>query len=454
MKRALRALRERACRLPFVRPSSGALPSFLKAMDALVPKKVIREVMASSHDRRQWGTLAAAWVGVSEREFFRAAAKEMNIDLQERVEVPDLSLFGPNARTLFAEMRAVGAVVVIESDRVVGLVCVDPSEARGVSFFDSSHRLSIGTWTDIARALEACERALIEREVNGEFLDKKRRDDLSASIINILVREAVAHGAETFDIVTTDGKTRYQFYTSHGKLALGSIHSGVVSDLLSVLRIGEGAALTLNGGICAVVRSLGSGANFKISWTTEKTPQMSREVSGVSGSKTSDVARHEVGADVGHNCGLGLVENTVTASDDDMGRCSDGAPILVVDDNPMFCRVLRKLLVRDGLAPYFAANGIEALDKLAAGVSVLPRVIICDLHMPIMNGREFLSHIKGDKRFNEIPVLVLTSDDDADAELQLLQFGADAFVSKTKDPRVLTSHIQRLLRQARIREAA
>jgi CheY-like chemotaxis protein len=227
-----------------------------------------------------------------------------------------------------------------------------------------------------------------------------------------------------------------------------------VSDLLSVLRIGEGAALTLKGGIRAVVRSLGSGANFKISWTTEKTPQMSREVSGVSGSKTSDVARHEVEPDVGHNGGLGLVENTVTASDDDMGRSSDGAPILVVDDNPMFCRVLRKLLVRDGLAPYFAANGIEAVDKLAAGVSVLPRVIICDLHMPIMNGREFLSHIKGDKRFNEIPVLVLTSDDDADAELQLLQFGADAFVSKTKDPRVLTSHIQRLLRQARIREAA
>lgn len=323
-----------------------------------------------------------------------------------------------------------------------------------MSFFDSSHRLSIGTWTDIARALEACERTLIEREVNGEFLDKKRRDDLSASIIDILVREAVAHGAETFDIVTTDGKTRYQFYTSHGKLALGSIHPGVVSDLLSVLRIGEGAALTLNGGIRAVVRSLGSGANFKISWTTEKIPQMSREVSGVSGSKISDVARHEVEPDVGHNGGLGLVENTVTASDDGMGRCSDGAPILVVDDNPMFCRVLRKLLVRDGLAPYFAANGIEALDKLAAGVSVLPRVIICDLHMPIMNGREFLSHIKGDKRFNEIPVLVLTSDDDTDAELQLLQFGADAFVSKTKDPRVLTSHIQRLLRQARIREAA
>ena len=450
MKRGLRALRERACRWPFVRPSRGAPPSFLKAMDALVPKKVIREVMASSHDRRQWGTLAAAWVGVSEREFFRAAAKEMNMDLQERIEVPDLSVFGPNARALFAEMRAVGSVAVLEGDRVVGLVCVDPSEERGVSFFDPCHRLSIGTWTDIARALEACERALIESELNGGFLDKKRRDDLSASIIEILVHEAMAHGAATFDIVTTDGRTRYQFYTSHGKLALGSIHPGVVSDLLSVLRIGEGATLNLNGGVRALVRSLGSGANFKISWTAEEAPRMAREVSFVSDLKPADFARHDVGPKVG----LESTEIPVKGSVDDMSRSSDGDPILVVDDNPMFCRVLQKLLVRDGLAPCFAANGIEALDTLAAGVSVLPRVIICDLHMPIMNGREFLSHVKGDKRFNEIPVLVLTSDDDADAELQLLQFGADAFVSKTKDPRVLTSHIQRLLRQRPIREAA
>ena len=454
MKRALRALRERACRLPFVRPSRCAPASFLKAMDVLVPKKVIREVMAISHDRRQWGTLAAAWVGVSEREFSRAAAKEMGINFQERIEVPDLSVFGPNARSLFAEMRAVGAVIVLESDRVVGLVCIDPSEARTVSFFDSHHRLSIGTWTEIARALEDCERALIEGEINGGFLDKKRRDDLSVSIIEVLVQEAIAHGAGTFDIVTTDGKTRYQFYTSHGKLALGSIHPGVVSDLLSVLRIGDGAPLNLSGGIRALVRSLGSGANFKISWTTEKTSVMVREASCTSGSRSSDLARHEVDREGGYNVGPRLAESPVKAASDDMRQSFEGDPILVVDDNPMFCRVLQKLLVRDGLAPCFAANGIEALEKLAAGVSVLPRIIICDLHMPIMNGREFLSHVKGDKRFNEIPVLVLTSDDDADAELQLLQFGADAFVSKTKDPRVLTSHIQRLLRQARIKEAA
>jgi hypothetical protein len=49
---------------------------------------------------------------------------------------------------------------------------------------------------------------------------------------------------------------------------------------------------------------------------------------------------------------------------------------------------------------------------------------------------------------------MLTSDDDVDAELQLLASGADAFVSKGKDPRVLTAQVRRLLRRPSLEEAA
>jgi len=62
--------------------ASKGLPSLVRVMDELVPRKVMREVVASSHDRRQWGVLAAAWVGVSEREFHAAAAKAMGIALE------------------------------------------------------------------------------------------------------------------------------------------------------------------------------------------------------------------------------------------------------------------------------------------------------------------------------------------------------------------------------------
>jgi DNA-binding response OmpR family regulator len=71
-----------------------------------------------------------------------------------------------------------------------------------------------------------------------------------------------------------------------------------------------------------------------------------------------------------------------------------------------------------------------------------------------MNGRELLARLKNDERFKQIPVVMLTSDDDVDAELQLLASGADAFVSKGKDPRVLTAQVRRLLRRPSLEEAA
>jgi DNA-binding NarL/FixJ family response regulator len=49
---------------------------------------------------------------------------------------------------------------------------------------------------------------------------------------------------------------------------------------------------------------------------------------------------------------------------------------------------------------------------------------------------------------------MLTSDEDVDVELQLLAEGADAFVSKAKDPRVLTMQVQRLLKGRVIQKAA
>jgi len=137
-----------------------------------------------------------------------------------------------------------------------------------------------------------------------------------------------------------------------------------------------------------------------------------------------------------------------------VAESSRGHPVLVVDDNPMFCRVLERLLRREEVLPFFADNGVRALEKLESAGAVMPKVIICDLHMPVMNGRELLARLKNDERFKQIPVVMLTSDDDVDAELQLLASGADAFVSKAKDPRVLTAQVRRLLRRPALEEAA
>ena len=421
---------------------SSSLPSLVRALDELVPRKVMREVVASSHDRRQWGVLAAAWVGVSEREFFEAAAKVMKVSLEERVHPVDLTPFGAGARTLASELRRVGAIPVLSDGEVAHIIAVDPAEARALSIYKPGMAVSLGSWSDIARALDGTERILTEYESNHGLREAKRRQEICGKILNIIIREASAHGAHTVEVVTVEGRSRYQFVTSHGRMATGAIRSGVVNDLLQHLCSLESGILRSDEHGEVMLRSLGSASNFRLSWGGAATSAARPFPSRSDESETSQSS-------------LALSESTQRISEAYLAENSDHEhPVLVVDDNPMFCRVLERLLRREKVNPYFADNGVVALEKLEGGGGVVPRVIICDVHMPVMNGQELLGRLKGDPRWMHIPVIMLTSDEDVDAELQLLGCGADAFVSKAKDPRVLTAQVQRLLKQATLREAA
>jgi len=67
--------------------------------------------------------------------------------------------------------------------------------------------------------------------------------------------------------------------------------------------------------------------------------------------------------------------------------------------------------------------------------------------MPGMNGLEFVKRIKQDPRLAGIPCVLLTSDEEVETELRGLKLGADEFVRKSEDPRVLAMHVRRLIEQ-------
>lgn len=434
--------------------SAKGLPSLVRVMDDLVPRKVMREVVASSHDRRQWGVLAAAWLGVSEREFHAAAAKAMGIALEERVTTPDFSSLGAGGRSLLGELRRVGAMVVIEGQSISRIIAVDPAEARGLSFYAPHIPVSLASWSEIAKALDEAERSVVERERSDEGRESKKRREICAKILDIIVREARAHGARSVEVVTAGGATRYQFRTSSGKTATGSIRPEVVQDLLRYLCGLDGSVISGVDGGEIVLRSLGSASNFRLSWGTPE--PCGRDVTTLINTPyesinkpVEETAPVETTLEPTPCATIAPIAEGYFAEDR-----REGDLVLVVDDNPMFCRVLERLLQREGVRPSFAENGVLALEKLKLARNVLPKVIICDLHMPVMNGRELLARLKSDERLKEIPVVMLTSDEDIDAELQLLAGGADAFVSKAKDPRVLTAQVRRLLKRSTLQEAA
>jgi CheY-like chemotaxis protein len=441
MKRALAFVRNRLSRQRRVGEDTRRLPSLIKAMKDLVPRTVMKEVLAASHDRRQWGVLAAAWVGVSEREFMHAAARELQMPFQDSVAVPDLTVFGERARGMLQSLRRVGATIMLDSDRIIGFVVVDPAEIRGLELFEGTQMVSMACWTEIAKSLDLAERLVAESEANADRGEALRRRELCEKIVRMVVGEAVQHGATSVEILSSDGKGRYQFTTSKGQAAVGSIQPAALEKVLAHLNSFQGDVFPHPSVGNVLVRSLGSASNVRLSWKAESAENANpRAIEWV-----AQVERDS-------RAGSSLTPTAPPVSSDESG--ASRIPVLVVDDNPMFCRILERVLRRENCDVSVAEHGEAALESLARLTSFFPRVIICDLHMPRMNGKEFVSKVKLDMRLKGIPIVMLTSDEAADVEVAALEIGADAVVSKSKDPRVLCAQVMRLARVGGLQEAA
>ena len=100
------------------------------------------------------------------------------------------------------------------------------------------------------------------------------------------------------------------------------------------------------------------------------------------------------------------------------------ASILIVDDDKDIREILRDVLEEEGYAIVEATNGVEALSSLRG--DVLPRVILLDLMMPVMDGQEFRKAQLADPRIAGIPVIVFTADANAKQKADRLA-AADAF---------------------------
>ena len=80
--------------------------------------------------------------------------------------------------------------------------------------------------------------------------------------------------------------------------------------------------------------------------------------------------------------------------------------IFVIDDDLTNVKVLQARLVKEGFGVEAAINGEGALKRLEG---MVPDLIILDIQMPQMDGYTFLLELRKLKKFNHIPIIVLTS---------------------------------------------
>jgi PAS domain S-box-containing protein len=99
-------------------------------------------------------------------------------------------------------------------------------------------------------------------------------------------------------------------------------------------------------------------------------------------------------------------------------RGDEGAPILVVDDDPDSREMIRRQLRNSDRRLVEAENGQEALERAAESV---PALVILDLMMPVMDGFEFLDRFRARPEFARVPVIVVTAKDLSEADRGALQ---------------------------------
>ncbi|HYI13068.1 MAG TPA: response regulator [Thermoanaerobaculia bacterium] len=123
-----------------------------------------------------------------------------------------------------------------------------------------------------------------------------------------------------------------------------------------------------------------------------------------------------------------------------------GMPVvLTADADPATTAIVRAVVTQNGMSCHVARDGKTAFDLAR---ELMPSAIVLDVNMPIRNGFEVLSALRGEPRTASIPVLMLTSVQQEADVVKGFRLGADDYVAKPFNPMELLARIKRLVRRA------
>ncbi|MDR0683499.1 MAG: response regulator [Dysgonamonadaceae bacterium] len=115
--------------------------------------------------------------------------------------------------------------------------------------------------------------------------------------------------------------------------------------------------------------------------------------------------------------------------------------ILVVEDNPQIRAYIVELLL-SRYQVYEASNGQEALE---IALELIPDLVVSDVMMPVMDGITFCHRLKNDMRISHIPVILLTARTLTDSIIEGFESGADEYLTKPFNERILLVRINNIL---------
>jgi len=116
--------------------------------------------------------------------------------------------------------------------------------------------------------------------------------------------------------------------------------------------------------------------------------------------------------------------------------------ILVVEDDPDLRKILRAVLLREGYTVDTAGDGEEGLAIIE---TEQPDLLLLDVMMPRMDGKELCRLLKANSRTSQIPIIMLTAMSESDDKVGGLDMGANDYITKPYEQRELLMRVKNLL---------
>ncbi|TNF40349.1 MAG: hybrid sensor histidine kinase/response regulator, partial [Bacteroidetes bacterium] len=214
-------------------------------------------------------------------------------------------------------------------------------------------------------------------------------------------------------------------------------------DGSSKIGTGIGLALTknyilLHGGKLVVRTTENKGSSFSV-FIPQTQPGLKEEQNS---QNSNYFVKENYNVEIQNNSDLTETENGDNQNED--------ALVLIVEDNFELLNYLGDLL-QENFRVSKARNGKQALEQIH---SIFPDLIISDIMMPEMDGIELCKFTKNDIRTSHIPIILLTALDTVKDRISGLHSGADAYISKPFDDKLLLVQANNLLEsRKRLRES-
>ncbi len=121
---------------------------------------------------------------------------------------------------------------------------------------------------------------------------------------------------------------------------------------------------------------------------------------------------------------------------------TSSADILVVEDDKTVAEVVSRYLVREGYAVEHVADGAVALARVQ---SDMPDLIVLDLMLPGVDGREVCRRVRA---VSDVPIIMLTALGETGDRIAGLEIGADDYLAKPFSPRELVARVKNVLKRS------